>query len=634
MAPTGNMLRFGETLNNRMRAIGVGLPHGIEIVKVADQSAVVSGAVSGFVRVLVEAVLIVLAVSFVSLGLRAGLVVAAAIPLVLAMTFTGMMLAGIGLQRISLGALIVALGLLVDDAMIAVETMVSRLEAGDTRRQAATYAFQTTAFPMLTGTLVMIAGFIPVGFASSSAGEYCFSLFAVVLMALLNSWVVAILFSPLTGTWLLPEKLKHRAAGPGRMARGYGRLLRTVLRHRLATLGIALAALGLSVYGTTFMQGEFFPSSDRPELLVSLTLPANASQTEKQTERLERALAGNRNIDHYSTYIGAGAIRFYLPMDVLLDNENTAQLVVVAKDLAARDRLREQLNTLLTTQFSDLTSRVSPLELGPPVGWPIKYRVSGPDYLKVREYAGRLAEAIGRSPLTREVNQTAGEPERTIVLQVNQTAARAAGVSSQSLAQTLNTVWSGTTVTSLRDNDRLVDVVLRANDSERLNLATLSSLARWRKSSPQRGGHADLGSGRSGALASAKIAVYHRTNRPRAGDAGRRRIERSAPDGGSTARGFTHRLQHCRRRGGCGVRKRQQLGIEYFTRHPRHYAVIADASAAALFSYAAGSVHGPVRLAGDCYGHAAGRHANGICGSARRHRAGGDDYPQCRDTYH
>ncbi|STV74685.1 RND efflux transporter [Klebsiella michiganensis] len=226
------------------------------------------------------------------------------------------------------------------------------------------------------------------------------------------------------------------------------------------------------------MQGEFFPSSDRPELLVSLTLPANASQTEteKQTERLERALAGNRNIDHYSTYIGAGAIRFYLPMDVLLDNENTAQLVVVAKDLAARDRLREQLNTLLATQFSDLTSRVSPLELGPPVGWPIKYRVSGPDYLKVREYAGRLAEAIGRSPLTREVNQTAGEPERTIVLQVNQTAARAAGVSSQSLAQTLNTVWSGTTVTSLRDNDRLVDVVLRANDSERLNLATLSSL--------------------------------------------------------------------------------------------------------------------------------------------------------------
>ena len=219
MAPTGNMLRFGATLNDRMSAIGAGLPHGIEMVKVADQSAVVSEAVSGFIRVLIEAVVIVLAVSFVSLGLRAGLVVATAIPLVLAMTFAGMMLAGIGLQRISLGALIIALGLLVDDAMIAVETMVSRLEAGDSRRLAATHAFKTTAFPMLTGTLVMIAGFIPVGFAASSAGEYCFSLFAVVLIALLCSWAVAILFSPLTGTWLLPEKVRSHAAGPGRIAR-------------------------------------------------------------------------------------------------------------------------------------------------------------------------------------------------------------------------------------------------------------------------------------------------------------------------------------------------------------------------------------------------------------------------------
>jgi multidrug efflux pump subunit AcrB len=222
MAPTGNMLRFGAALNARMAAISTGLPHGIEMVKIADQSAVVSDAVSGFIRVLIEAVVIVLAVSFVSLGLRAGLVVAAAIPLVLAMTFAGMMLAGIGLQRISLGALIIALGLLVDDAMITVETMVSRLEAGDSRRHAATCAFKTTAFPMLTGTLVMIAGFIPVGFAASSAGEYCFSLFAVVLIALLCSWVVAILFSPLTGTWLLPEKVRHHAAGPGRIARGYG----------------------------------------------------------------------------------------------------------------------------------------------------------------------------------------------------------------------------------------------------------------------------------------------------------------------------------------------------------------------------------------------------------------------------
>lgn len=478
MAPTGNMLRFGAALNARMAALSAGLPHGIEMVKVADQSAVVSDAVSGFIRVLIEAVIIVLAVSFVSLGLRAGLVVATAIPLVLAMTFAGMMLAGIGLQRISLGALIIALGLLVDDAMIAVETMVSRLEAGDSRRHAATHAFKTTAFPMLTGTLVMIAGFIPVGFAASSAGEYCFSLFAVVLIALLCSWAVAILFSPLTGTWLLPEKVRHHATGPGRIARGYGRLLRLALRHRVATLLFALSALGLSVYGTTFMQGEFFPASDRPELLVSLTLPANASQPEtlREVEKLEKALVGNSNINRYSTYIGSGAIRFYLPMDVLLENENIAQMVVVANDLEARDRLHAQLNRILATQFSDIITRVSPLELGPPVGWPIKYRVSGPDYLQVRAFANRLTDAIGQSPFSRDVNQTAGEPERVITLKVNQTAARAAGISSESLARTLNTVWSGSVITSIRDNDRLVDVVLRATDNARHSTATLSSL--------------------------------------------------------------------------------------------------------------------------------------------------------------
>lgn len=478
MASTGNMLLFGKTLNARMEEVKNQLPHGIEMVKVADQSVVVSDAVSSFVRVLIEAVLIVLAVSFISLGMRAGLVVAAAIPLVLAMTFVGMMLANIGLQRISLGALIIALGLLVDDAMITVEAMVARLEAGDSRKNAATYAFKTTAFPMLTGTLVMIAGFIPVGFAASSAGEYCFSLFAVVLIALLCSWVVAILFSPLTGTWLLPAHVKHHGGSAGRLSQAYRALLDRVLRYRLRTIGIALLALILSGVGATYMQGEFFPASDRPELLVSLSLPANTSQpeTERQAERLEKAISGNENIDHYTTYVGSGAVRFYLPMEVLLDNENTAQLVIVAKDLAARDRLQQQLAALLASQFGELTTRVSPLELGPPVGWPIKYRVSGPDYAQVRLIANRVAAQTGASPFTREVNLTAGEPERVITFNVNQTAARAAGVSSEDIAQTLNTVWSGRTVTTVRDNDRLVDVVLRANDKERLDISTLSSL--------------------------------------------------------------------------------------------------------------------------------------------------------------
>lgn len=480
MAATGNMTDFGQRLNARMNTLSQTLPQGIEMVNVADQSAVVAEAISGFVKVLVEAVIIVLAVSFVSLGLRAGLVVAAAIPLVLAMTFACMLFAGIGLQRISLGALIIALGLLVDDAMITVETMVSRLEAGDSRWDAATYAFKTTAFPMLTGTLVMIAGFIPVGFAASSAGEYCFTLFAVVLISLLCSWVVAILFSPLIGVWLLPVRHHgdHVSETRGRVRHAYHRLLLMVLRHRLKTLGVALGLLGLAAYGATFMQGEFFPASDRPELLVSLTLPANASQAEtaRQIARLETSLIHHPDVAHFSSYVGAGAIRFYLPMDVLLDNENTAQVVIVAKNLQARDHLRKQLEDLLARQFSDSITRVSPLELGPPVGWPLKYRITGPDYGRVQAIAHQLAAELGRNPLSRAVNLSAGEPERVITLRVNQTAARAAGVSSQTIAQMLNTIWSGSTVTRVRDRNRLIDVVLRADNAERQDITTLSSM--------------------------------------------------------------------------------------------------------------------------------------------------------------
>ncbi|WP_455845143.1 efflux RND transporter permease subunit [Pantoea agglomerans] len=478
MAPTGNMLDFGGALTAKMSLIASQLPHGIEVTKVADQSRVVSDAVSGFVRVLGEAIVIVLAVSFVSLGLRAGLVVAAAIPLVLAMTFTGMMLAGIGLQRISLGALIIALGLLVDDAMIAVETMVARLEAGDSRWRAATVAFETTAFPMLTGTLVMIAGFIPVGFAASGAGEYCYSLFVVVLISLLSSWVVAVLFSPLTGSWILSSKPGKSHAGPGLLLRLYRRLVSQVLRHRGLTLGVAGASLLVAIWGMSHLQGEFFPASDRPELLVSLTLPANASQarTLSVVKQLEAKLSGNTNIDHFSSYSGSGAVRFYLPMDVLNDDENIAQLVVVAKNLAARDRLKAELDRLLAGEFSDVVTRVSPLELGPPVGWPIRYRISGPHYDRVKQYAEKLASILGQSRATRSVNLTAGEPERVITFVVNQTAARAAGVSSQDIAQLLNRVWSGQSVTTVRDHNRLVDVVLRANDADRLDLNSLAAL--------------------------------------------------------------------------------------------------------------------------------------------------------------
>jgi len=478
MAATGNMLRFGQALNARMENIRSTLPHGIEMTRVADQSQVVEHAVDEFVQVLIEAIIIVMAVSFVSLGLRAGLVVAAAIPLVLALTFTLMLASGIGLQRISLGALIIALGLLVDDAMITVEAMVGRLEAGESKIKAASYAFGTTAFPMLTGTLVMIAGFIPVGFATSSAGEYCFTLFAVVLIALICSWVVAVVFSPLTGVWILPQMSKVHNSPPSRIKRGYTQLLNAVMRRRGLTLAVALLLLTLSGAATLLLQGGFFPPSDRPELLVNLTLPGNASQTEtaRQTERLEKALQGNPNMARFSSYIGSGAIRFYLPMDVALENENIAQLVVVAKDLASRNRLQQQIGDILSQQFNDIVARVYPLELGPPVGWPVKYRVSGPDYAKVQQFAQTLATQIAHNPDTREVNVSAGEPERVIVLNVNQTAARAAGITSESLAQELNTLWTGATVTAIRDRNRLVGVTLRANDEARQDLRSFASL--------------------------------------------------------------------------------------------------------------------------------------------------------------
>lgn len=478
MAPTGNMLKFGADLRAKMHSLSAALPHGIEVHQVADQSLVVKDAVNGFLKVLLEAIAIVLAVSFVSLGTRAGLVVAASVPVVLAMTFIGMDLAGIGLQRISLGALIIALGLLVDDAMITVEAMVSRLEHGEARTAAASYAYDSTAFPMLTGTLVMIAGFIPVGFAASSAGEYCYSLFMVVLISLLSSWIVAVLFSPLLGVWLLPEQLQHSHGEPGRVGRRFNALLTLVLQRRKSSLGLAALVLAGAVVLSSALEQEFFPASDRPELLVSINLPQNAAQsaTLSRTAAIEDWLQQQPDITQFSTYVGSGAVRFYLPMDLLLSHENVAQIVVVAKDLAARDAIRQRLTALLAADFADLVSRVSPLELGPPVGWPLRYRVMGPDVGKVRELATELSSIIGQSPSVRDLNISSGEPQRQIQVSVNQTQARAAGLSSADVATELAAIFSGHSITTLRDGIRLVDVVVRGQSRERTDIATIANL--------------------------------------------------------------------------------------------------------------------------------------------------------------
>lgn len=478
MAATGNLLDFGDSIRQTMSHLGNRLPHGLELTPVADQSTVVHHAVNGFVSVLVEAIAIVLIVSFLSLGFRAGLVVSFSIPLVLALTFVGMDLSGVGLHRVSLGALIIALGLLVDDAMITVEAMVSRLEAGWTLRQAATYAYHSTAFPMLTGTLVMIAGFVPVGFAASSAGEYCFSLFIVILISLLASWIVAVLFSPLIGTWVLAKHIHHEKHTPGWIWRWFHPALTWLLHHRFIALGISLVVLALATFGATRLEEQFFPPSDRPELLISINLPQNASYeaTDATTQAVEASLKDEPDVDHFSTYIGRGAIRFYLPMDVLLTNDSISQIVIVAKDVLARDRLKAKIEKRLRTDFPNVVGRVMPLELGPPVGWPLKYRVTGPDVGKVREYAQHLANLVASNPHTRDLNLTSGEPQKTVRLEVKQTEARTLGFSSEDIAGALATLFGGAPITALRDGKRLIDIVARAKPGERTDLATLSNL--------------------------------------------------------------------------------------------------------------------------------------------------------------
>ena len=478
MASGGNMLEFGKVLDEKIRTIRSGLPVGVTITSVADQSVVVDDAVAGFIHVLAEAIVIVLAVSFVSLGVRAGLVVAVAIPVVLAMTFAGMYLAGIGLQRISLGALIIALGLLVDDAMITIESMVSSLERGESLKKAAASAFTTTAFPMLTGTLVMTAGFIPVGFAKSAAGEYCYSLFIVVLISLLSSWVVAVLFSPLSGVWILPKRLAQHGHKQGKLAKGYDALLQGALRHRLKVICGSVLLLLLSFWSSQWMKSEFFPSSDRPELLISFNLPEGTTQQEtaRVVESFEKVLDKEKGVSRYSSYIGTGAIRFYLPMDVQSDAENRAQLVLVADNLEARHDLQARLEDLLNKNYGAYVTRITPLELGPPVGWPVKYRVQGPDSEKVREIAQELAQVLGQNPDIRNINLTSGEPQRAINIKINQTAVKLAGLSGEQVAQALRSYYSGTVVTRLRNSQRLTDVLLLPQDAEQKDPVNLAAM--------------------------------------------------------------------------------------------------------------------------------------------------------------
>ena len=478
MREGGDILALGDNISREMKAATANLPIGIEPALVADQAVTVKRAIGEFMTSLWQAIAIILAVSFISLGVRPGLVIALSIPLTLAIVFSVMELASIDMQRISLGALIIALALLVDDAMTTTDATLNRLAHGDSKVEAATFAFRTYAFSMLAGTLVTIAGFVPVGFAASSAGEYTFSLFAVVSIALIVSWFVAVVFAPLLALAILKPPAPGQSAAPSKILEAYRKLLSFAVKAKWATIALTLGLFIASVFAIRVIPNQFFPASDRPELLVDLRLPQNASiyASEDVAKRFDVALEGDKDVARWSTYVGRGAIRFYLPLDVQLPNDFFAQAVIVAKDVKARERLREKLEKILANDFPSLVSRISPLELGPPVGWPIQYRVSGPDIGQIREIALKLAQIVSANGRTEKVNFDWIEPVREVRIAINQDEARLLGLSSSALASVLNTVVSGNTVTQVRDDIYLINVVARATDEQRVSLATLRNI--------------------------------------------------------------------------------------------------------------------------------------------------------------
>jgi multidrug efflux pump len=482
MVKGGDILRLGQDLNGAFDRIKRDLPVGIEVHQYANQPQVVSRSVNEFMKTLTEAVIIVLGVSFLSLGLRTGLVVALSIPLVLAVTFLVMMLYGIDLQRISLGALIIALGLLVDDAIIAVEMMSTKMEQGWDRTKAAGFAYTSTAFPMLTGTLITASGFLPIGFAKSSAGEYTFSIFAVVTIALLVSWVVAVIFTPYLGYKFLPDFKPHAQHGTDVYQKPFYRRFRTLVTWcvtwRKTVLAITGAVFAASLFGFQFVQQQFFPSSNRPELIIDLWLPQGASYqaTEREVRRMEDKLKSDSDVVDYVAYVGGGTPRFYLPIDQQLNHPNFAQFVVLTRDNRAREQVIERLNGTLATEFTLLRGRVNRLENGPPVGYPVQFRVTGSDIATLRRTGNEIAAVMRASPHLENVHLDWNEQTKAIRLEIDQNKARVIGVSSQGLSTVLNSILAGYSITQYREKDELIEVLARAEVMERDNPGRLAEI--------------------------------------------------------------------------------------------------------------------------------------------------------------
>ncbi len=485
---TGNILRLGAALDERMTALKAALPLGVAVDKVADQPKIVDESVWEFEKSFLEALAIVLAVCFLSLGWRTGIVVAASVPLVLAIVAIVMLAMGWNLDRISLGALIIALGLLVDDAIIAVEMMVVKIEQGWDRVRAATFAYSSTAFPMLTGTLVTVAGFMPVGFARSISGEYAGGIFWVVGVALIASWFVAVVFTPYLGVVLLPKTMRAHAGDPYAqpMYERLRRIVRWCVLHRWAVLGTTALAFVVSAAGMSLVQQQFFPTASRLELTVELRLREGASFTasESQVQRLERVLQADPQIEHFTVYTGAGVPRFFLSISPDLPNPGLAQVIVNTRSIADREAVRARLIELFAKgeQFPDLRGRVSRFEFGPPVGFPVQFRVSGPDTAQVREIAYRVRDTVRGSPLVRDTQLDWDEQVRAMRVVLNQDKARLLGVTSADVAAMTQMVLTGAPVTQIRRGEDLIDVTLRAIPQERLALERLGDVSLFTRS--------------------------------------------------------------------------------------------------------------------------------------------------------
>ena len=491
MTKGGDIIALGKALKATTARIGAALPVGMQLVEVQDQPSAVAKSVNEFVGVLIEAITIVLVVSIVALGfhrrpgdhawyrryfldVRPGLVVAITIPLVLAVTFLGMYYWGIGLHKISLGSLIIALGLLVDDAIIAVEMMVRKIEEGYDKVRAATFAYEITAMPMLTGTLITAVGFLPIGIARSTVGEYTFAIFGVTVLALLVSWLVSVYFVPYLGTLLLKERkpddqAEHHEVFDTTFYNGFRKTVNWCVHHRWVTIGLMLLTFGLGIAGMGRVQQQFFPDSSRPEILMDVWFSEGTAiqANEEVSQRIEARLLQEAGVVSVASWIGSGVPRFYLPLDAIFQQSNVSQFIVLPKDLKVRESLRIRLPALMAQEFPEVRARVKILPNGPPVAYPVQFRVVGPDPAALRLRANEVKEQMRANGFMRGVNDNWNEPVKAIRLEVDQAKARALGVTSQSIAQASRTLLSGSTVGQFREGDKLIDIVLRQPLSER-----------------------------------------------------------------------------------------------------------------------------------------------------------------------